>query len=99
MSGTSRGFLNRVRLRLAGRNPEHTVRDSIDELVQQSADDSQDGAVPELDGVDARQSRFVDQQRTVPVEGLPGHRLRVARPAQAWADVAEDLALAVRLTS
>ena len=49
MSGTSRGFLNRVRLRLAGRNPEHTVRDSIAELVQQSADDSDGGAVPELD--------------------------------------------------
>lgn len=51
------------------------------------------GAVPEIDGVGARQSRFVDQQRTVPVDGLQGHRLRVARPAQARADVAEDLAL------
>ncbi len=50
MSGTSRGFLNRVRMRLQGRNPEHTVRDSIAELVQQSADDSQsDGTIPELD--------------------------------------------------
>ena len=49
MSGTQRGFLSRVRLRLAGRNPEHTVRDSIAELVQQSADDSDGGAIPELD--------------------------------------------------
>ncbi len=45
-----RSFLNRVRQRLRGRQPEHNVRDSIAELVQQSADDSQtNGTVPELD--------------------------------------------------
>ena len=45
-----RGFLNRVRQRLRGRQPEHNVRESIAELVQQSADDSQtNGTVPELD--------------------------------------------------
>ncbi len=51
MSGASngRGFLGRVRQRLRGR-AEHNVRDSIAELVQQSADDSQEnGAAPELD--------------------------------------------------
>ena len=50
MSGANgRGFLARVRHRLAGR-AEHNVRDSIAELVQQSADDSQEnGAAPELD--------------------------------------------------
>jgi len=50
MSGTQRGFLNRVRHRLRGRQQEHNVRDSIAELVQQSADDSQtNGTAPELD--------------------------------------------------
>jgi magnesium and cobalt transporter len=50
MSGSQRGFLNRVRQRLRGRQPEHNVRESIAELVQQSADDSQtNGTVPELD--------------------------------------------------
>ncbi len=45
-----RTFLNRVRQRLRGRQPEHNVRESIAELVQQSADDSQtNGTVPELD--------------------------------------------------
>ena len=50
MSGSQRSFLNRVRHRLRGRQQEHNVRDSIAELVQQSADDSQtNGTVPELD--------------------------------------------------
>ena len=50
MSGAQRSFLNRVRQRLRGRQPEHNVRDSIAELVQQSADDSQtNGTAPELD--------------------------------------------------
>ncbi len=50
MIATQRGFLNRVRQRLRRRQPEHNVRESIAELVQQSADDSQtDGTVPELD--------------------------------------------------
>ncbi len=50
MSGSQRSFLNRVRQRLRGRQPEHNVRDSIAELVQQSADDSQtNGTAPELD--------------------------------------------------
>jgi len=50
MSATQRGFLNRVRQRLSGRNPEHNVRESIAELVQQSAEDSHsNGTVPELD--------------------------------------------------
>jgi len=50
MSGTQRSFLNRVRQRLRGRQHEHNVRESIAELVQQSADDSQtNGTVPELD--------------------------------------------------
>ena len=50
MSASQRSFLNRVQQLLRGRHPEHNVRESIAELVQQSADDSQtDGAVPELD--------------------------------------------------
>ncbi len=50
MSGSQRSFLNRVRQRLRGRQPEHNVRDSIAELVQQSANDSQtNGTAPELD--------------------------------------------------
>ncbi len=50
MSGSQRSFLNRVRQRLRGRQPEHNVRESIAELVQQSADDSQtNGTAPELD--------------------------------------------------
>ncbi len=50
MSASQRSFLNRVRHRLRGRQPEHNVRESIAELVQQSADDSQtNGTVPELD--------------------------------------------------
>ena len=50
MIATQRGFLNRVRQVLRRRQPEHNVRDSIAELVQQSADDSQtNGTVPELD--------------------------------------------------
>ena len=50
MSGTQRSFLNRVRHRLRGRQQEHNVRESIAELVQQSADDSQtNGTAPELD--------------------------------------------------
>ncbi len=50
MSGIQRGFLNRVRHRLRRRQQEHNVRDSIAELVQQSADDSQtNGTAPELD--------------------------------------------------
>jgi magnesium and cobalt transporter len=50
MSGTQRSFLSRVRQRLRGRQHEHNVRDSIAELVQQSADDSQtNGTAPELD--------------------------------------------------
>ncbi len=50
MSATQRSFLNRVRQRLRGRNPEHNVRESIAELVQQSAEDSQsNGTAPELD--------------------------------------------------
>ncbi len=50
MIAPQRSFLNRVRQRLRGRQPEHNVRDSIAELVQQSADDSQtNGTVPELD--------------------------------------------------
>ncbi len=50
MSGFQRSFLNRVRQRLRGRQPEHNVRESIAELVQQSAEDSQtNGTVPELD--------------------------------------------------
>ncbi len=50
MSGSQRSFLNRVRQRLLGRQNESNVRDSIAELVQQSADDSQtNGTAPELD--------------------------------------------------
>ena len=50
MSASQRSFLNRVQQLLRGRHPEHNVRESIAELVQQSADDSQtDGAIPELD--------------------------------------------------
>ena len=50
MSGSQRSFLNRVRQRLRRRQQEHNVRDSIAELVQQSADDSQtNGTAPELD--------------------------------------------------
>ncbi len=50
MSATQRSFLNRVQQLLRGRQPEHNVRESIAELVQQSADDSQThGTVPELD--------------------------------------------------
>ena len=50
MSGAQRSFLNRVRHRLRGRQQEHNVRESIAELVQQSADDSQtNGTAPELD--------------------------------------------------
>ncbi len=50
MSASQRSFLNRVQQLLRGRYPEHNVRESIAELVQQSADDSQtDGAIPELD--------------------------------------------------
>ncbi len=50
MSATQRSFLNRVRFRLRGRQHEHNVRESIAELVQQSADDSQtNGTAPELD--------------------------------------------------
>ncbi len=50
MIATQRGFLNRVRQVMRRRQPEHNVRDSIAELVQQSADDSQtNGTVPELD--------------------------------------------------
>ncbi len=50
MSATQRSFLNRVQQLLRRRHPEHNVRESIAELVQQSADDSQtDGAIPELD--------------------------------------------------
>ena len=50
MSASQRSFLNRVQQLLRGRHPEHNVRESIAELVQQSADDSQtDGTVPELD--------------------------------------------------
>ncbi len=50
MSVSQRSFLNRVQQLLRGRHPEHNVRESIAELVQQSADDSQtDGTVPELD--------------------------------------------------
>ncbi len=50
MSGAHRSFLNRVRYRLRRRQYEHNVRESIAELVQQSADDSQtDGTTPELD--------------------------------------------------
>ena len=50
MSGANgRGFLGRVRHRLLGRQ-EHNVRDSIAELVQQSAEATgEDGAIPELD--------------------------------------------------
>lgn len=50
MSGTNgRGFLERVRHRLLGRH-EHNVRESIAELVQQSAEASgEDGVLPELD--------------------------------------------------
>ena len=50
MIASQHGFLNRVRQVLRRRQPEHNVRESIAELVQQSADDSQtDGAIPELD--------------------------------------------------
>lgn len=50
MSGTQRSFLNRVQQLLRRRHPEHNVRESIAELVQQSADDSQtNGTIPELD--------------------------------------------------
>jgi magnesium and cobalt transporter len=50
MIATQRGFLNRVRQVIRRRQPEHNVRESIAELVQQSADDSQtNGTVPELD--------------------------------------------------
>jgi magnesium and cobalt transporter len=44
-----RGFVDRVRARLSGR-AEHGVRESIAELVQQSADaKTEDGVLPELD--------------------------------------------------
>ncbi len=50
MIASQHGFLNRVRQALRRRQPEHNVRESIAELVQQSADDSQtNGTVPELD--------------------------------------------------
>ena len=50
MIATQRGFLNRVKQVLRRRQPEHNVRESIAELVQQSAEDSQtNGTVPELD--------------------------------------------------
>ena len=50
MIATQRGFLNRVQQLLRKRQPEHNVRESIAELVQQSADDSQtEGSIPELD--------------------------------------------------
>ena len=46
----SRGILHRVRQRLRGRHRDGNVRDSIAELVQQSADDSHsNGTAPELD--------------------------------------------------
>ena len=50
MSGASRrGFVDRVRQVLLGR-AEHGVRESIAELVQQSADaKTEDGVLPELD--------------------------------------------------
>jgi magnesium and cobalt transporter len=50
MSGASRrGFVDRVRQRLLGR-ADYGVRESIAELVQQSADaKTEDGVVPELD--------------------------------------------------
>jgi len=45
-----RSILHRVRQRLRGRHRDGNVRDSIAELVQQSADDShQNGTAPELD--------------------------------------------------
>ena len=45
-----RGILHRVRQRLRGRHRDGNVRDSIAELVQQSADDSHsNGTAPELD--------------------------------------------------
>jgi len=45
-----RSILHRVRQRLRGRHRDSNVRDSIAELVQQSADDShQNGTAPELD--------------------------------------------------
>ena len=52
MSGQAlpRGFLGRVRQVLRGRAAEHNVRDSIAELVQQSADEMPvEGVEPELD--------------------------------------------------
>ena len=46
----SRSILHRVRQRLRGRHRDGNVRDSIAELVQQSADDSHhNGTAPELD--------------------------------------------------
>ncbi len=44
------GFLHRLRARLSGRAHEHSVRDSIAELVQEAADAPQEpGVLPELD--------------------------------------------------
>ena len=50
MSGSSRSLIARLRQRLGGRHSEGNVRESIAELVQQSADDSHtNGTTPELD--------------------------------------------------
>ena len=52
MSGTAAGqrLVGRIRQLLTGRPAEHNVRDSIAELVQQSADETPvDGVTPELD--------------------------------------------------
>ncbi len=43
------GLLRRVRARLNGRQPEHSVRASIAELVQEAAEPQPPGATPELD--------------------------------------------------
>ncbi|MBC7800495.1 MAG: HlyC/CorC family transporter [Gemmatimonadaceae bacterium] len=61
MSAPQRSFLDRVRTRL-GRRQEHNVRDSIAELVQQSADDSYaNGTALELDeqGLDRQERALI----------------------------------------
>ena len=63
MSGSQRSFLRRIQQRLRGRQPEHNVRDSIAELVQQSAEDSAtDDAAPDPDdtqGLDKQERALI----------------------------------------
>jgi magnesium and cobalt transporter len=86
MSGASRrGFVDRVRQRLLGR-ADYGVRESIAELVQQSADaKTEDGVVPELD----RQERVLIA-KVLGLRGTPADDVMVPR--------ADIVAMAVDVT-